>query len=141
MDHGIEWANCFSICCDGAPSMLGIRKGFVTEVKKKNPAIMIVHCLLHRENLASQKLSGELSEVLKDVVGIVNFIKARALNTRLFNELCQEMGSEFKKLLFHSEVRWLSMGKVIERVLKLQVQVETFLHEKNLTLSLNFQNI
>ena len=86
MDHGIEWANCFSICYDGAPSTLGSRKGFATEVKKKNPAIMIVHCLLHRENLASQKLSGELSEVLKDVVSIVNFIKARALNTRLFNE-------------------------------------------------------
>ena len=51
------------------------------------------------------------------------------------------MGSEFKNLLFHSEVRWLSKGKVIERVLKLQVQVETFLHEKNLTLSFNFQNI
>ena len=141
MDHGIEWANCFSICCDGAPSMLVSPKGFVTEVKKKNPAIIIVHCLLHRENLASQKLSGELSEVLKDVVSIVNFIKARALNTRLFNELCEEMGSEFKNLLFDSEVRWLSKGKVIERVLKLQVQVETFLHEKNLTLSLNFQNI
>ena len=74
-------------------------------------------------------------------MSIVNFIKARALNTRLFNELCEEMGSEFKNLLFHLEVRWLSKGKVIERVLKLQVQVETFLHEKNLTLSLNFQNI
>ena len=59
-------------------------------------------------------------------MNIVNFIKPRASNTRLFNELSKEMGSKFKNLLLHSEVRWLSKGEVIQRVLKLQAEVETF---------------
>ena len=98
-----------------------------------------MHCLHHRENLASQKFSSELNEVLKN--GNVNFIKARALNTRLFHELYKDMGSEFKNLLLHFEVRWLSKEKVVQRLQKLQAEVETFLREKNFSLALNFQNM
>lgn len=35
-------------------------------------------------------------------------IKGKALNTRVFKALCEEMGSEHTKLQkFHTEVRWL----------------------------------
>uniref|UniRef100_A0AAR2IY92 DUF4371 domain-containing protein n=1 Tax=Pygocentrus nattereri TaxID=42514 RepID=A0AAR2IY92_PYGNA len=59
-----------------------------------------VHCSLHREALAAKR--------------IVNFIKARSLQSRLFRVLCEEMGSSHVQLLLHTEVRWLSRSKVLE---------------------------
>ena len=53
-----------------------------------------IHCLIQREALASQQLSGDLNEVLKAVVKTVSFIKARPLKVRLFPRLCNELGPE-----------------------------------------------
>ena len=43
------WIDCVSACAGGAPSMIGIKKGFISFVKKKNNDTLIVHCYLHRE--------------------------------------------------------------------------------------------
>jgi hypothetical protein len=55
---------------------------------------------------------------LKDVAGlnrkkkkIVNYIKFKPVNVRLFKILCEGMGSEQISLLLHTEVRWLLRGK------------------------------
>ena len=36
-------------------------------------------------------------------IKVVNFVKAGALNSRLFKQLCLEMGSEHQALLFHTK--------------------------------------
>jgi len=56
-------------------------------------------------------LPKELSETMNDCIHIVNFVKARALNSRLFALLCEEMGSEHQSLLFHTAVRWFHGAK------------------------------
>ncbi|XP_025193640.1 SCAN domain-containing protein 3-like [Melanaphis sacchari] len=50
----------------------------------------------------------KLNEVLRDIVQVVNLIKARSLNSRIFNLICEDMGSIHKQLLLHTEVHWLS---------------------------------
>ena len=71
------------------------------------------HCLIQREALASQQLSGDLNKVLKVVVKTVSFIKAKPLKARLFQRLCDELGAEHNNLLFYCNARWLSTGKVL----------------------------
>ena len=71
------------------------------------------HCLIQREALTSKQLSGDLNGVLKAVVKIVNFIKARPLKARLFQRLCDELGAEHNNSLFYCNERWLSKGKVL----------------------------
>ena len=71
---------------------------------------------IQREALASQQLSGDLNEVLKAVVKTVNFIKAKPLKARVFQRLCDELGAEHNNLLFYCNARWLSKGKVFQRV-------------------------
>ena len=66
---------------DGAASMTGRYKGFVSRVKEVNPDVMATHCFLHREALVAKTLPKELSAVLDDAVHIVNFIKARPLKS------------------------------------------------------------
>ena len=107
----LQWKNCVSVCIDGCPSMQGSRKGFVTLVLQENPNVLVVHCMIHREALAFKSLPKDMISVLDQVITIVNFIKSRALASRLFSQLCEAMDSEYKCLLYHTKGRWLSRGK------------------------------
>lgn len=136
--NDIEWPKCSGVCTDGAAAMVGHKVGFIAEVRKVSINVKHNHCMLHREHLASQCAGKELSVVLKDIVNIVNFIKRSALNSRLFSLLCQEMGSHHDNLLYHTEVRWLSRGKVLTRVMELRDEVKLFLEGKKSELADRF---
>lgn len=123
----LKWKNCISVCTDGCPSMRGNQKGFVTLVLQENPDIITTHCMIHREALAAKSLPENLQSVLNQAIKVVNFIKSRPLNSRIFAQLCDAMDSDFKSLLYHTEVRWLSKGKVLKRLVHLKVEVISFL--------------
>jgi len=72
--------------------------------------LLSMHCYIHRQKLASNKMAPELNEVLSQFVKIITYTKNSTLNTRLLKALCDEMGSDHQNLLFHSEVHWLSRG-------------------------------
>ena len=129
--HGIHWNDCVNLCTDGASAMLGKGKGFATLVKQQNPAIQVTHCCIHREALMTKVLPEELSETMKHCIDIVNFIKGRALNSRIFSSLCKEMGSEHQSLLYYTHVRWLSRGKVLARLFELRHEVSRFILSQN----------
>uniref|UniRef100_UPI00358F1C07 zinc finger BED domain-containing protein 5-like n=1 Tax=Myxine glutinosa TaxID=7769 RepID=UPI00358F1C07 len=74
-------------------------------------------------------LSSDIKEqdVLEQVIKIVNYMKSSALNSRLFKQLCTEMDSEHKNLLYYTKVHWLSKGNVVARVLELREEMQSFL--------------
>ena len=92
--------------------MLGARQGFSARMMEAHQQVIILYCLLHRENLASRRFSPELKVVIQEVIDVVNVIKSRSLNYRIFKKMCADFGSEYVHLLYHSEVMWLSRGKV-----------------------------
>ena len=60
---------------------------------------------------------------------VVNMIRGRALNHRLFRSFCEEVGKEHTMLLYHTEVRWLSRGCVLSRLFELRDEIQQFLPE------------
>lgn len=106
---------CVGVCTDGAAMMTGRLSGFTARVKEVAPECKATHCMIYREMLASKKMSPELHMVLNNAICVINHIKAHALNTRLFELLCEDMDADHKRLLLHTEVRWLSKGKVAVR--------------------------
>lgn len=128
---GLKWENCVSVCTDGAPSMQGRKKGFVSHVLRQNGNVEIVHCMIHREVLVSKSLQPELSATLMQVVKVVNYIKGNHLRSRIFAALCEAMDSDYKCLLYHTEVRWLSKGKVLNRFVYLRAEIISFIDAEN----------
>lgn len=127
----LSWESCVGICTDGAPSMVGSIKGLASFVKQKNPKIITTHCFLHREVLMAKTLGIKLKEVFDQVVEMVNFIKTRPVKARIFEQLCENMDSQHTRLLLHTEVRWLSRGKVLCRVLELREELLAFFKKEN----------
>lgn len=128
--HEIMWEKLVGFCTDGAPAMLGSRSGLAALIKQKNPSVITTHCIIHRQALAAKTLPECFSNTMKIAIKVVNFIKNSALNTRLFKKLCSDMDSEHESLLFHTEVRWLSKGNMLERLYELKDEVKIFLAEK-----------
>lgn len=129
--NSISWKFCNSICTDGAPSMTGSIKGFVTIAKEQNPGIMTTHCFLHREALVAKSIVGDLKLVLDQVVKMVNYIKSKPKNVRLFAKLCEFMEADHLTLIIHTEVRWLSKGKVLSRFYELRNELLIYFTMEN----------
>lgn len=125
--YGLSWKNVVGVCTDGAPAMVGLRKGLSTRIRNASDQNCITtHCIIHREALAAKDMSPELNQTLNDAVQIVNSIKANPLSSRIFAMLYAEMGSEHVNLLLHAEVRWLSRGRVLSRLYVLIDEVKIF---------------
>ncbi|GFV46569.1 zinc finger BED domain-containing protein 5 [Trichonephila clavipes] len=132
-EANIEWKKCVGMCTDGARTMSGRLKSIQALVKQKYPLCIWTHCMIHREALASKEMSPGLNIVLMTVVTVVNYIKMRSLKSRIFSGLCKDMGAVHSSLLFHCEARWLSHGKLLQRVYELRNEITIFLKEENLT--------
>ncbi|GFX23716.1 general transcription factor II-I repeat domain-containing protein 2 [Trichonephila clavipes] len=65
------------------------------------------------------------------VTKIINSIKAKATQHRLFKLFFENEDTEFKDSLLHSEVRWLTRGKVLERFINLLPEVKEFVASRN----------
>ena len=85
---------------------------------------------MHREALIAKTLLDKLKEVLDTAVKLVNSIKTSPLKSRLFEILCKAMGAEHKGLLLHTEVWWLSQGRVLLRIYELKEQIMLFLADQ-----------
>ncbi len=86
-------------------------------------------------HLVAKNLSDQLHKSLSIVITAVNKIKTNALNSRLFQQLCIKNDEHFKRLLLHTEVRWLSKGNCLKRFYALFDTVMEFCKEiKNCSL-------
>jgi hypothetical protein len=136
----LKWEDCPVVSVDGAPAMLGHVSGFSALATEKNPKIEVTHCMIHRHALVVKHSEPALEAVMHDVTNIVNVVKEHALNTRLFRELCKDGEAEYSDLLYHTEVRWLSRGNVLNRVWALKTDLETFLVDRRHVLADKFTN-
>lgn len=107
----------------------------MAKIKEKSNETTSSHCIPHRHDLAMKNIPPCLKNVVDEAIKIVNFIKSRPLKSRLFKILCNDLGSIHSTLIFHTEIRWLSRGKVLIRLMELRAEVSSFLMDHNVTLA------
>lgn len=136
----LKWEDCIAVSVDGAPAMLGHVSGFSALARENNPKIEVNHCTIHRQALLVKHLEPVLKVFMHDVIKVVNVVKGHALNTRLFRELCKDGEAEYADLLYHTEVRWLSRGNVLNRVWALKTELEIFMVDQKYVFADKFTN-
>ena len=96
--------------------------------------------MLHHHALAAKSLPEKLKNVLSIAVRAVNYIRGNALNHHLFKAFGNEVGAKHSRLLYHTEVRWLSRGRVLTRVFELRKKIEMFLRKRGSSLVVHFES-
>ncbi|GBN66542.1 Zinc finger BED domain-containing protein 5 [Araneus ventricosus] len=134
VENSILWDNCVDVCTDGTKAMTGKMSGAIVKIKGKTKGCSRVHCILHQHALAMKKMPPFKKEVLSKTVKIINFIKSRLKNNRLFKILCDDMTSLHTSLLLHPEITWLSRGKSLIRLFELRNEVGIFLRDNDFAL-------
>jgi hypothetical protein len=101
-----------SITSDGAAAMTGRNNGFIVLCKQDDdfPDFLSYHCIIHQQVLASKRLNTKY--MMDTTFKIVNSIRGKPLQRRLF-----KMQNENKEvdLILHTDVRWLSRSRFLQR--------------------------
>lgn len=125
-----------AVTTDGAPAMIGRHAGFIAHCKGDPdfPKLLHYHCIIHQQALCAKVIGFE--HVMTPVVKIINSIRSKAKQHRIFKVLLQEMSAEYGDLLLHTEIRWLSRGRVLLRFLSLLGEIKEFMQSKGEDVSL-----
>ena len=130
-EYGLQLTKLVGCTTDGAPAILGRKSGFQAGVKAVSPSVTSFHCFAHRFALAAKLLLPNIKTSLNLVVEMVPYTKISALNSRLFKVICEDIGSEYTSLLFHTEVGWLSQGNTTMRLFVLRKELLQFFQTKD----------
>lgn len=125
-----------AVTTDGAPAMIGRHTGFIAHCKSDPdfPKFLHYHCIIHQQALCAKVIGFE--HVMTPVVKIINNIRSKAKQHRIFKVLLEEMSAEYGDLLLHTEIRWLSRGRVLLRFLSLLGEIKEFKQSKGEDVSL-----
>ena len=134
-EKNIPIGNIIACATDGAPSMIGRHRGFIAHLKRAVPNVFSIHCVIHRQHLIAKHLTANLHQSLQIVITATNKIKKNSLNDRIFQQLCENNDEDYKRLLLHTEVRWLSKGNCLKRFHQLFDSIVEFLEEYDSTLA------
>lgn len=131
---GLPWEKLVGLTTDGAPAMCGHRNGLVARMHERmreenvTDKLTAYHCIIHQESLCGKAL--KMEHVMSTITRAVNFIRAKGLNHRQFKAFLGELDTEYGDLPYHTEVRWLSRGKVLQRCFELREEICLFMESK-----------
>ena len=133
---GLDLLRLVSITTDGTLAMVGKERGAASLLQKHCAdagnvhKVRNLHCIIHQEALCAK--AATLTEVMSVVVKVVNSVLASSMNHRLSCAFLEEVDAHYGDLIYLCEVRWLSRGKMLERVFELRAELVDFLAERNL---------
>ena len=131
---GLSLDKLASITTDCASSLTGKHSGLVKlmndKIKQEFPLhrALSFHCIIHQESLCKSSL--KFKHIMDPLVSAVNLIRARGFNHRQFRNFLEDIKADFADVLYHTNVHWLSMGRVLRRVWNLKAEILLFLEIK-----------
>ncbi|KAI6650138.1 Scan domain-containing protein 3-like protein [Oopsacas minuta] len=128
-EKNIPMGNIIACATDGALSMIGRDRGFIAHLKRAVPKVFSIHCVIHLQDLIAKHLTPDLHQSFQIVITATNKIKKNSLTDRIFHQLCENNDEDYKHLLLHTEVRWLSKGNCLKRFNQLFDSIVEFLEE------------
>ncbi|XP_029654510.1 zinc finger BED domain-containing protein 5-like [Octopus sinensis] len=120
-----------SITTDGALAMIGNQNGFIAFCRKDEhfPKFLSYHCIIHQHALCGKMLN--FNYVMETTVKIINSIRAKPLQRRLFRLFLEQVDAIYGDLPLHCDIRWLSKGLILSRFIELLSYIKEFSKENN----------
>ena len=120
----LPWSKVSGIITDDAPAMAGEQSGLSTRICKKvsdeGGDAVNLHCIIHQQVLCAKHLP--FAHVMKPVAKEINFIWSKALYHSQFQLFLHGIEAEYG-VLYHNDVRWLSMGSALQRFFSLRGEI------------------
>ncbi|KAF7702809.1 General transcription factor II-I repeat domain-containing protein 2 [Cucumispora dikerogammari] len=115
----LQWKNMYSVTTDGAAALvekINLRQlvGNKIKIEHLENTLLSLHCIIHQKNLCKAALN--IKHAIEPVVGIINIIRARELNHRQFKTLLEDLENKHYDVLYHNNVRWLSLSQILRLV-------------------------
>ena len=110
--------------------MVGKKEGLIKLIEDdavtvSNSSLMKYKCIGHQENLCVKAL--KMDNVMQIVIKAVNFIKPKRLNHHQFQEFLESVDANYGDIIYFSEVKWLSQGRILRRFNDLQNKIKSFM--------------
>uniref|UniRef100_H3A3U8 Uncharacterized protein n=1 Tax=Latimeria chalumnae TaxID=7897 RepID=H3A3U8_LATCH len=129
-NRNLKTDNLISICMVSSLDTMGRNKEIVQLLENKlSHSPLTFHCIIHEEALCAQALGKDMQDVMSLVVEIVNFVLARAPNLPPFQQLLEELDSQYSDFLVHNNSHWLSRGRVLSHFANCLPDIKEFLEE------------
>ena len=92
--------------------------------------MIVVNCVIHRENLVAKNITPFLNGVLHSFINLINYIIDNGKFECLFNQFCENKDADYLRLLLHTEVWWISKENCLKRLMGLYNVLYDFLSDK-----------
>ena len=127
--HGLKYEHLLCFNSDTCNTMKGKRNGVVRHLMDKQPDMIEFGCICHLENLALKSAMKSLP-ITKDyfLVDINTHFYLSIKRKEELKEFCDFVDITYKKIIAHVETRWLSLLRVIMRVLQLWPALVSYFH-------------
>ena len=110
---------------------MGQNTGCLKLIKDDNPSMLVVNCIIHRENFVAKNVSPKLHEILYCAIKCIKSIKANFKAERLFQKFCEANHADHARLLLHTEVKWQWKGNSLRRFIALFEPLGEILKDKS----------
>ena len=120
MSRGIKYENLLCFNSGACNTMKGLRSGVVRHLRDKQPTFIDLECICHLENLAIKARIKVLPVSIDALLVDINTHFYLSIKRKKeFKSLCEFVSVSYKQILSHVETRWLSLLRVVSRVLEL----------------------
>ena len=127
-DMKLLWSKVSGIITDGAPAMVGEQSGLFTLICKtvsdEGGDAVKLHCIIYQLVLCAKHLP--FAHVIKPVAKAVSFIRSKALYQCQFQQFLHDIEDKYRDVLYHNDVRWLSMGSALQQFFSLRGKLVNF---------------
>ena len=86
-----------------------------------------------------KNIPSKLAATLKEVINVVNYIKANPLRSIVLVSFCEEMDSNYI-IVYYTEIYWLSKEKVIHRFVYMATEIISFIDTEKLNFKFMHNN-
>ena len=122
-EHAIPWSNCVGFSVDNTSVNMRAHNSILSRALGKNPLCYfmgcpchIIHNTAHKGSEAFASVTGfDVEDFCIDVFYYFDKSTKRKGALKSYNEFCDQ---QYRKILKHVNVRWLSLGRAVERIFK-----------------------